>query len=61
MEDLGKAVNRLSGRPKPLVSTGIPRPNEILDMYADISRAAELLDWSPQLTLEEGLAEMIAR
>ena len=61
VEDLGKAVNRLSGRPKPLVSTGIPRPNEILDMYADISRAAELLDWSPQLTLEEGLAEMIAR
>lgn len=61
VEELCEMVNRLTGHPKPVTSTGTARPNEILDMYADISRSAELLGWRPQVSLEEGLRGMISR
>lgn len=60
VEELGTMVNRITGHPKPLLSTATPRPNEILDLYADIGHAAKLLDWSPKISIEEGLAGIIA-
>ena len=35
------------------------RPTEIWRMYADNSRAREILGWQPRVTLEEGLARTI--
>ena len=60
VEELGNLVNQILGQAKPLTSTNTPRPNEVLDLYADISRAAELLQWKPSMPLEEGLAGIIA-
>ena len=60
VEELGNLVNQIIGQAKPLTSTNTPRPNEVLDLFADISRAAELLQWKPGMTLEQGLAGIIA-
>ncbi len=35
------------------------RPTEIWRMYADNTRAREILSWSPQTRLEEGLRSTI--
>jgi UDP-glucose 4-epimerase len=35
------------------------RPTEIWRMYADNSRAQEILEWQPQVSLEEGLSRTI--
>ena len=38
--------------------TYIPARPEARDTLGDISRAKELLQWSPTVTLEEGIAEL---
>lgn len=37
-----------------------PRPGDVLRLYSDSSRAAELLDWRPQVSLREGLQKLLA-
>jgi len=37
----------------------LPRPGDIRDSYADISRARRILGWSPRIGLEEGLQKII--
>jgi nucleoside-diphosphate-sugar epimerase len=59
IQDLVAILNRLTGRDKPLVSTGAPRPNEVMDVYADVSKALRELGWSPQISLENGLRDLI--
>jgi len=54
--DLCDTVNALIGMPKQLVSRGESRPNEIFDVFADISKARRELGWRPNTTIEEGLA-----
>jgi hypothetical protein len=36
------------------------RPGDVRDSLADIGRATDWLGWSPQTSLEEGIAEVIA-
>jgi nucleoside-diphosphate-sugar epimerase len=55
IRELVEAINGLLDRPKPLVCRQLPRPGEVLDTVADISRARRCLGWSPQVTLPEGL------
>jgi UDP-glucose 4-epimerase len=53
--DLVAILNRLAPRPKSLVSRGDSRPEEILDVVADIGKARRELMWTPRTGLEEGL------
>ncbi len=45
---------------KPLESEGTPRPEEVLDVVADISKAQRELGWRPAIKLKDGMAELIA-
>ena len=39
--------------------SGAGKPNDIPDCYADISKIRRELGWSPQISLEEGLAALV--
>ena len=54
VRELAAAVNRVTGQHKPVASTGEPRPDEVMDVVADVSRAAADLDWRPRISLDEG-------
>jgi nucleoside-diphosphate-sugar epimerase len=53
-------VNGLLPAPKPIRTKGIMRPDEVLDVIADISRAQNELGWVPRVTLPEGLRDTLA-
>lgn len=57
--ELLEALNALLPAPKPLVATGNTRPDEVLDVVADISRAERTLGWRPVVTLAEGLRKTV--
>jgi nucleoside-diphosphate-sugar epimerase len=60
MRDLASTVLGLMGNPvQALFGELEDRPNEIWRMFGDNTKAKELLDWSPRVTLEEGLATTI--
>lgn len=40
---------------------GQRRPNEVLDCYADISKAATILNWQPKVSLGMGINDMTKR
>ncbi|HEX3685504.1 MAG TPA: NAD(P)-dependent oxidoreductase [Bryobacteraceae bacterium] len=54
--DLCEAINVLTGAPKVLVSRGESRPDEVFDVFSDVSKASRELGWRPQTSLEQGLA-----
>lgn len=56
ISDLCNTLNALTGMHKGLVSRGERRPNEVLDVFADISKAQRQLHWSPKTSIEKGLA-----
>ncbi len=58
--EVAQLVNEAAGVSKPVVSTGEPRPGEILDVVADTSRAAAELDWRPRTSLADGIAAVVA-
>ena len=57
--DVAERVGEMTGRRKPLHVTGPVRPNEILDVVADVSRAEAALGWRPRISFDEGLQETI--
>jgi len=56
--DLARLVIKLVGGDVDLEYTP-PRPGDIRDSWADISRAREILGYKPQITLEQGLKTII--
>lgn len=58
--EVAELVNYAVGTDKPVVSAEEQRPGEIMDVVADISRAAAELDWRPRTSLAEGLAAVVA-
>jgi nucleoside-diphosphate-sugar epimerase len=42
-----------------VVYTNIIRPNEIMNTVGDIQKAKQILNWSPQVSLNEGIAKII--
>ncbi len=60
MRDLASTVLGLMGNPVAALFGELEdRPNEIWRMFGDNTKAKELLDWAPRVTLEEGLTTTI--
>jgi nucleoside-diphosphate-sugar epimerase len=52
-----EVVNELLPAPKRILVEGSPRPDEVLDVVADISRARQEFDWNPRTPFRDGLRE----
>ena len=53
-------VYMAAGIRKPVLSADVQRPGEIMNVVADVSRAASQLDWRPCTAIEDGIAAMVA-
>jgi len=53
---LADMICQQAGVKKRVVSRNESRPNEILDVVADVSRASHVYGWVPHTSLQEGLA-----
>jgi len=58
--ELIASVQLAAGTSLPVVAEGVPRQNEIPEVVADCSRAREVLGWSPQISIQEGMRLMVA-
>lgn len=56
--DLAKEILRLTGSASPILFTSLPL-DDPKQRRPDISKAKKLLDWSPRISLEEGLKKTI--
>ena len=60
IKDVISIVQSITGGGRPIVG-GVPyRNNEAMELYADISKAKNLLRWKPLTPLEEGLRKTVA-
>lgn len=59
VRELHAAVEQVCGVSVPLV-TAPPRPGDAVGAFANVDRAAELLGWRAELSLEEGIASSLA-
>jgi len=60
INDLARQVADVAGRPDAVVQHDIPRPGDVLRLYADMTHARESLGYSPSVTLAEGLTQLLA-
>jgi nucleoside-diphosphate-sugar epimerase len=58
--ELTELIRRAVGTDKPVVSEEQPRPEEVMDVRADISRAASELGWRPTTSLSAGIGKVVA-
>ncbi len=58
--ELAELINAVAGVDKPVRSRGRRRPQEVMDVVADICRAQAELGWSPRVSLQDGLAATVA-
>ncbi len=58
--ELAALLAELTAKHKPLVDLARPRPDEVLDMHASITRARRELGWEPRTAIREGLARTLA-
>ena len=54
-----ETVKVLVGQGDPLFGQIPYRPKENMELYADISKANNLLNWKPEITLEDGILRTI--
>ena len=59
VRELVATFERVFGSPVPVVEAG-PRPGDVVGAYAGVGRAAELLDWRAELTVEEAITSALA-
>jgi UDP-glucose 4-epimerase len=56
--DLAQRVARVLGLPQALISYDRPRPGDVHRLYADTSKARDLLGFAPAVDLRRGLADL---
>ncbi|MFJ6784382.1 NAD-dependent epimerase/dehydratase family protein [Streptomyces yangpuensis] len=56
--ELIKAFETVTGKPLAYELVG-PRPGDIAGAYAEITRATQLLGWTPELSIEQGIADAL--
>ncbi len=59
LQEVLQLIQKNAPRPFEVHFSGETRPNEVLDTVSDIRKAAALLDWKPQVSLEQGLQKML--
>lgn len=59
MHELAERIRRLTGSQSPLVFRELPE-DDPRQRRPDISKAKMLLQWQPQVSLDDGLAQTIA-
>ena len=59
IQELIEEIASATGRSKPVRSLGQARPEEVLDVVANITRAKNDLQWTPSVKLNEGLRDTI--
>ncbi|HLZ39520.1 MAG TPA: NAD(P)-dependent oxidoreductase [Candidatus Sulfotelmatobacter sp.] len=57
--EVAELIRHAVGTDKPVVSDEQPRPQEVMDVRADISRAASELGWHPTTSLAKGIREVV--
>ena len=60
VNELAEKVKLVAGNPDAQVIHDDPRPGDVLRLYADSSKAGELLGFEPQVSIDEGLQELKA-
>jgi UDP-glucose 4-epimerase len=60
INELAREVAAVAGRPGAAVEHDRPRPGDVLRLYADMSRARDLLGYVAKTTMADGLAALLA-
>lgn len=53
-------IQEIAGTKLPIINKNKSRANEISDVVADISKAQEILGWTPEYSLRQGLQKIIS-
>jgi len=56
VEEVLTDILDITGISKPIRDLGLERPNEIFDLFADISKITEKLKWQPKIKIHDGIA-----
>ena len=59
VEHIAKALMEISKSEANLVFSNSARKSEVLDCYADITKTVEMLNWKPQVSIKQGLEQII--
>ena len=59
VQDIIDIIQAAAGTRLPVVSSEEPRPNEIADVRADITRARTFLGWEPRYSFAEGIERLV--
>jgi UDP-glucose 4-epimerase len=57
--ELADTVGEVMGRPKPSREFAPPRPGELLRSSLDIRKARQVLGWTPEVSFDDGLRELV--
>lgn len=60
VNELARVVTEVVGRPDLEAEHHDSRPGDVLRLYADSTKAADVLGWTPQVSLAEGLEKLLA-
>lgn len=59
VKELAETVKQVTEKPDAKIIYDEPRPGDVLRLYADSSRAGDLLGFEPQVRLQEGLQRLL--
>ena len=57
--EVARLFRSLTGNSMQFVERNIPRPNEIDECVANISKISKMFSWEPTYSLSEGLIELV--
>jgi UDP-glucose 4-epimerase len=61
VKDIIELIKELTGSSSPINYGALPyRPDQVMQMQADISRLSSAVDWKPETSIREGLSKTIA-
>lgn len=59
VEQIIREIKISTGKEKPVRNMGMERPNEVFDLFADISKISRELKWEPETGFREGIGKCI--
>lgn len=60
VKEIVDIIQSVAASDLPIISDGVDRPQEIFDVYADISIANKILNWKPKHSLASGVVNIIS-